>query len=73
MAQIELTEPYHLGTPELQLNRAVSDYLYTSRKAKTLYYNEEDYLIAEEKAWNKLMDAIKEHPEFNLLVIDSEE
>jgi hypothetical protein len=73
LAQIELTEPYHLGTPELQLNRAVSDYLYTSRKAKTLYYNEEDYLIAEEKAWNKLMDAIKEHPEFNLLVIDSEE
>ncbi len=76
MAQIELTEePHKLGTPELQLGRAISDYLYTSRKAKTMYFNDSDYMIAEEKAWKKLEEAVLEHPEFKIDIskIKSEE
>ena len=56
---------YRLQTPELQLDRAVSDYLYLSRNRATLYPSDEDYLVAEESAWGKLKEALTEHPEFN--------
>ena len=66
MTQIEATAPYTLPTPSARLDRAISDYLFTSRRAKTLYFNDEDYLIAEESAWKKLQEALLDHPEYNL-------
>jgi hypothetical protein len=57
---------YHLQTPELQLDRAVSDYLYLSRNRERLYPHDDDYLTAEEAAWDKLQEALAEHPEFNI-------
>lgn len=46
-------------TPEQELQRAVSDYLYVSRNY-TNYYAVSGYIEAEEKAWQRLEKALKD-------------
>lgn len=46
-------------TPEQELERAVSDYLYVSRNY-TNYYAVSGYIDAEEKAWQRLEKAFKD-------------
>lgn len=46
-------------TPEQELERAVSDYLYVSRNY-TNYYAVSGYIEAEEKAWQRLEKALKD-------------
>jgi hypothetical protein len=46
-----------LEDPDQELNRAVSDYLHISRTYK-YYFSAASYLEAEEKAWNRLQNAL---------------
>ena len=66
MPSTDVLERYEQPTPELRLDRAVADYLYVSRAAKTLYGQYRDYDLAEEKVWQALVEALKEHPEYNI-------
>lgn len=62
MSQIELLEPHKLPTKEEEYDRAKSDYLNTSRNPH-LYWQGiwgDDYWVAEERAWNRLVSAAKE-------------
>lgn len=46
-------------TPQQELERAISDYLYVSRNY-TNYYAVSGYIEAEEKAWERLENAFKD-------------
>lgn len=59
MSQIEAVKPYRLPNPVDELERAKNDYLYISRNAKSHYWDDEDYWRAEEKAWQRLTEALE--------------